>query len=360
MYKRQPPALRRRAARWAAASMPFFPVSASTTSGKVDSLYLFLVLLTFFFSGLIATLIVVFTVRYRRRGRDEVPPQIEGSLRLEIVWTAIPLAIVLFTFVWAAGLYIQIREPPEKGIDVHVVAKQWMWKIQYPDGQQEINALHVPVGQPVRLTMISQDVIHSFFVPAFRLKQDVRPGTYVTTWFEATKPGTYDLFCAEYCGTDHSQMIGTVTVLPLADYETWLRERPTKSPSARGEQLFQQLGCNSCHRDDSLLRGPVLAGIYGRTVELNDGRRLRADENYIRESILDPAAKVVSGFQPIMPTFQGQLTEEEIGDLILFIRSLRPSGPMAPTVPQSREVPGTLPGGVPTASPAQPREIEPR
>ena len=260
-------------------------------------------------------------------------------------------------FVWGASLYLDMARPPDDAIDVYVVARQWMWKFQHQDGQEEINELHVPVGYPVRLTMTSQDVIHSFFVPVFRTKADVLPGRYTTTWFQATKPGQYHLFCAEYCGTDHSRMTGWVYVMDPADYANWLTTGATLSPASRGLGLFQQLACNACHRDDSLRRAPVLEGLFGQPVELQSGETVIADESYIRESILNPSAKVVAGYQPIMPSFAGRVNDEQLLQLIAYIRSLGPQpgaqGPVPPPAPGPALSPVPAPSPAPTASGGQ-------
>jgi cytochrome c oxidase subunit II len=302
--------------------LPFFPEQASTVAGQVDYLYLFLVLITTFFSLLIALLILYFAIRYKRTpGR--AAEQIHGSTLLEIVWTVIPLGISMVIFLWGAGLYFHLQRPPANPLEVYGVAKQWMWKFEYPAGQREINSLHVPTGQPVKVTLISQDVIHSFFVPAFRVKTDVLPNRYMQSWFEATEPGTYHLFCSQYCGTKHAGMIGEVVVMKPADFAAWLESGKAEgSMAANGEKMFQQFGCTTCHRPDSGARGPNLEGLYGRPVRLEDNRVVIADDNYIRESILNPNAKIVSGFQPIMPTFQGVITEEQMLDIIAYLKSM--------------------------------------
>jgi len=226
-------------------------------------------------------------------------------------------------FFWGARVFVTLRRPPDNALQVFAVAKQWMWKLQHLEGRREINQLHVPVGRAVKMTMTSEDVIHSFFVPAFRVKQDVLPGRYTTLWFEATKTGTYHLFCAEYCGTEHSAMIGQIIVMEPSEYQTWLSGGPvTASLASAGETLFTDLGCISCHRSDSGARGPQLVGLFGKRVQLQGGAMLVADENYLRESILDPQAKIVAGFQPIMPTFKGLVTEEQLMQLIAYIKSL--------------------------------------
>jgi cytochrome c oxidase subunit II len=302
---------------------PLFPESASSYSGHVDALYFFLISVSVFFSLLIATLIVVLAIRYRRRPGNERATQIEGVLRLELLWIGIPFVLVMTMFVWGARVYFEIYRPPDEAIDILVTAKQWMWKLQHPQGQREINALHVPVNARVRLTMASEDVIHSFYVPAFRMKHDVVPGRYQQAWFQATKTGEYHLFCAEYCGTKHSEMIGTVYVMEPADYEQWLSGAPAgEPPEQAGRKLFEAMRCESCHTQTSGARGPDLQGLFGSQVRLKGGGTAVADEGYVRESILEPLAKVVDGFEPVMPTYQGQLGEEQILQLIAYIKSL--------------------------------------
>lgn len=304
-------------------NLPLFPQQASTIAGQVDALFFFILAVVFFFSTLIAVLIGVFAVKYRRSTHRKAVP-IEGNLPMELGWSIIPLGIAMIIFVWGAAVFFALNRPPAQAMQIYGIGKQWMWKFQHMDGQREINQLHVPVGRDVKVTLTSQDVIHSFFVPAFRVKADAIPGRYSTVWFHATTPGTYHLFCAEYCGTQHSGMIGQVVVMTPADYEIWLAGGPTEgSLTSSGEELFQQLACNTCHRSDSAARGPNLAGLFGKPVNLADGRKVAADENYIREAILNPQAKVVSGFQPIMPTFQGQISEEGLLQLLEYIKSLK-------------------------------------
>jgi cytochrome c oxidase subunit 2 len=301
--------------------IPFWPESASTTAGHVDALYLFLVLVSGIMTVLIFTTLIIFAVKFRRR-RGQTAEQIEGSNILEITWSVIPLGVFMAFFVWGAVLYFQERTPPQDATEVYTVAKQWMWKFEHIEGQREINELHVPVGRDVKLIMTSQDVIHSFYVPAFRIKQDVLPGRYTTMWFHATKPGTYHVFCAEYCGTQHSGMIGSVVVMEPRDYEAWMSGGGSQPLPVTGQKLFSELGCITCHRSDTQGRGPNLAGVYGKPVMLEDGRTVTADENYIRESILDPGAKIVKGFKPVMPTFQGQVSDEQLSALVAYVKSL--------------------------------------
>ena len=304
--------------------LPFriFPEQASTLAVKTDHLLYYLLSISGVMTIVIATLITVFAIRYRRRPGNERAVQISGSNRLELAWTVVPLIVFLFTYVWGASLYFEAYTPPADALEVYGVGKQWMWKFQQLSGQREIDELHVPVGRPVKVLLTSQDVVHSFYVPAFRVKQDVVPGRYTEIWFEAIRPGTYHLFCAEYCGTLHSQMIGSVVAMEPAEFQAWLSGGATMSAGQRGEKLFQDLGCNTCHRSDSLARGPNLVGLFGKPVRLQGGQVVTADESYIRQSILDPASQVVEGFQPIMPVFKGLVTEEGILDLIEYLKAL--------------------------------------
>ena len=307
-------------------NLPFFPVQGSTNAASVDALYLFFVAVTAFFSVLIAALVVFFAIRFRRRSADEIGAPIHGSLILELTWTFIPLVIAMVMFVWGASLYFQITTPPSNAMEVYVVGKRWMWKAQHVTGQREINELHVPVGRAVKLITTSEDVIHDFFVPAFRIKADVVPGRYINIWFHATKPGRYRLFCAEYCGTRHSGMIGEVIAMEPSEYQAWLSGGVSEgSLASAGEKLFQDLACNTCHRPDAQGRGPVLQGLFGKTQMLQSGETIVVDEAYVRESILNPGAKITAGFQPIMPAFQGLVTEEQLLALIEYVKSLTAS-----------------------------------
>jgi cytochrome c oxidase subunit 2 len=303
---------------------PLFPERASTMAGRVDALYFFLLGITAFFSLLIAGLIVYYAIKYRRRTPDAVGAPIHGGLALEVAWTVIPLFITMIVFVWGASVFFAMSRPPDETLDIYVVGKQWMWKVQHLDGQREIDELHVPVGRAVKLIMTSEDVIHSFFIPAFRVKADVIPGRYTTLWFQSTTPGRYHLFCAEYCGTKHSGMIGQIVVMEPSEYQTWLSGgSPEGSLASTGAKLFADLACNTCHRSDAQGRGPVLEGLFGKTVTLQSGETATVDEAYVRESILMPSAKVAAGFQPIMPTFQGLVTEEQLLALVEYVKSLR-------------------------------------
>jgi len=293
-------------------------------AGRVDALFYFLIAVSVFFATLIFVLIVVFAIKYRRRNEDDRPQAIPGNLRLEILWTTIPLALTMVMFVWGAKLFFVTYYPPRDALEITVVAKQWMWKVQHPEGQSEINELHIPASRPIKLVMTSQDVIHDFFVPAFRVKKDVLPGRYTTLWFEATKPGSYRLFCAQYCGTQHSGMVGRIIVMEPTEFQTWLSGGAAGiSMASAGEKLFQKLGCVTCHLSNDSGRGPSLVGVFGKKVQLEAGRSATADETYIRESILNPQAKVVAGFQPIMPTFKGLISEDGITQIIAYLKSLK-------------------------------------
>ncbi|HEX8161169.1 MAG TPA: cytochrome c oxidase subunit II [Pyrinomonadaceae bacterium] len=295
---------------------------ASSVAGQYDALYGYIAAIAIFFSALVAILIFYFAVKFRRRHPLEIPRPNAGSLALETMWTVVPFLIAMTIFAWGSSLYFTLYRQPKEAIEIFVVGKQWMWKFQHTEGQREINELHVPVGSRVKLTMTTEDVIHSFAVPAFRVRSDVVPGRYTYAWFEATKTGRYHLFCSEYCGTNHSGMNGFVEVMDPTAYQTWLAGGGSDSPAATGEKLFQSTGCATCHRLDTQGRGPNLTGVYGKPQQLADGTTVTADDAYVRESILNPRAKTVAGFQQIMPTYQGQLSEEQVLQLIAYIRSL--------------------------------------
>jgi cytochrome c oxidase subunit 2 len=319
------------------AAFPLWPDQASTFSREVDSLYTFLILLTGTVSVAVFVTIFYFAVRFRRRPDNELAQDYEPPKALEVAWIAIPSMIFMVIFVWAAWLYFHIARVPDNALDVYATGKQWMWKFQQPSGQREINTLHVPVGRPVKITMASEDVIHSLYFPAFRTKMDVLPSRYRTMWFQATQTGRYHIFCAEYCGTLHSGMIGWVEVMSPSDYQRWLAGGAEGSLASQGEKLFQKYACNTCHTNDATGRGPVLAGLYGKPVLLSDNTTTSADDNYIRESILNPQAKIVRGFSPIMPTFQGQVSEDDLIKLLAYVKSLGAPRPVTPVVesPQS-------------------------
>jgi cytochrome c oxidase subunit 2 len=308
--------------KWLHASA-LFPAEASGISPYVDALYFFLLLMTVVGTLLVGAIVLTFSLRYRRE-KNPVATQVEGSTLLEATWTIIPLAIFLLTFVWGALLYFRIYNPPTNAMNIYVVGKQWMWKAEHPGGQHEINALHVPAGQNVQLTMISQDVFHSFSIPDFRVKREVIPGRYSTVWFNATTPGVYHLFCTQYCGTQHSGMIGEVTVLTPDDYKKWLAQSTSgMSLAQNGERLFASMGCNACHSGNAAARGPNLAGVYGSRLTLTDGSQVLVNDAYLRDAILNPSQHVTAGFAPIMPTYQGQISEDGLIDLVEYIKNMQ-------------------------------------
>lgn len=309
----------------------FWPEQASSVALGVDLLYIFIIVVTVATTLAVYAAAAIFIVKYKRRSEDEIPEQIEGNLPLEIAWSIIPLGIVLVMFVWGIVVFYNLSRVPPDALNFSVVGKQWMWKVQHPTGKREINELHVPLGQPVKLTITSEDVLHSFFIPAFRTKMDAVPGRYTTSWFEPTKTGEYHIFCAEYCGTEHSHMIGRVVVMEPAHYEQWLKTGSVtaavsnETPEVAGARLFQEQRCNTCHMTDGLM-APLLAGVFGSQVTLQGGESVLADENYLRESIVTPQAKIVNGYQPNMPTFQGQVSEDALLQLIAYIKSLSKGG----------------------------------
>lgn len=305
-------------------SLPFFPVEASNFAGNVDSLFSFILLTCLFFAVIVTLLVIFAAIKFRRRSEGEVGNTVEGNTALEIGWTLIPLVLAIAMFAWGAVIYVHFRTAPQNTLDIYVVGKQWMWKLQQPNGRKEINELHVPVGRDIKLIMGSEDVIHNFYVPAFRVKMDVVPGRYNTLWFRPTKVGKYHFFCSQYCGTNHAIMGGWVTVQDPADYAAWLSdEGGDLNPVSAGEKLFTQLACVTCHIANGTGRAPSLNGLYGARVLLADGSAVTADEAYIRESIVQPKAKIVAGYQPVMPTFQGLVTEEQILNLTAYIKSLQ-------------------------------------
>ncbi len=302
-----------------------FPEQASTFAKDVDALYLFLISVSALFAVGVTIAVIVFGVVYRRRHAGEIGARIEGNLPLELLWSVIPTMIAMVMFGWGASVYFHMRTPPAEALSIYAVGKQWMWKFQHLEGQREINELHVPANRPIKITISSEDVLHSLYLPAFRQKMDAIPGRYTQLWFEATTPGEYHIFCAEFCGTNHSRMIGTVTVMEPTAYQAWLSSGGVEGTLVqRGEQLFQDLACNTCHLDTGEGRGPSLKDIYGKTIELADGSTTVADEGYLRESILNSQAKIVRGYQPLMPTFQGLVSEDNLVSLVEYVKSLSP------------------------------------
>ncbi|HET7104958.1 MAG TPA: cytochrome c oxidase subunit II [Terracidiphilus sp.] len=299
-----------------------FPPEASKIAPQMDALFFFMVLVSLIGLTIVILLVVGFSVLYSRKRHPEAE-QIEGSTLLEATWTIIPLGLFLVMFVWGALLYFRIYTPPANAMNIYVVGKQWMWKIEQPGGQHEINSLHVPVDQPVQLTLISADVFHSFSIPAFRVKREAIPGRYTTVWFEATQTGTYHLFCTQYCGTDHSHMIGEVVVMTPDDYKKWLASSTSGySLAQNGERLFASLSCNACHNAGPDARGPSLVNVYGSKLNLANGSQVLVDEAYLRQAILNPSQHITQGYEPIMPTYQGQISEEGVIALVEYIKNL--------------------------------------
>jgi cytochrome c oxidase subunit II len=305
-----------------------FPEAASSFASEVDALYLFIVAVSAFFTVAVSIAVVAFGIKYRRKHAEEIGAHIEGSLPLELAWSIIPTIISMVMFGWGAKLFYEMRVPPDETMQIYAVGKQWMWKFQHTGGQREINELHVPMGRPIKVLVTSEDVLHDLYFPAFRTKIDAIPGRYMPMWFTATKTGRFHIFCAEYCGTKHSGMIGTVVVMEPPQYQAWLAGGGTEGTMAdRGAKLFNDLACNTCHLDSGQGRGPSLKDIVGKPVELAGGDTAMVNEGYLRESILNSQAKVVKGFTPLMPTFQGLISEEGLAALIEHIKSLSPQAP---------------------------------
>lgn len=317
-----------------ASSGMVFPRPSSTTAGSVDALFYFILIVSAVFFAIIVAAMVVFIVKYRQREDLQIQPSPDHNNKLEVVWTLIPSFIVGIIFFWGFVTFLDMRQPPDNSYEIQVNAKKWSWSFTYPNGHVD-NNLHVPVDRPVSLVMSSDDVIHSLYIPAFRIKMDVIPGRYTKTWFEANTAGDYTLFCAEYCGTQHSTMLAKVVVHPSGEFDTWLDNAAnllkTMTPVEAGEILYVRRGCVQCHSvDGSAKVGPSFLNAYGTEQTLTSGESIQVDENYIRESILEPQAKVRAGYKPVMPTYQGQLKDEEIGALIAYIKSLSSSSEAKP------------------------------
>ncbi len=334
--------------------VPLFPEQASTFAGQVDALYLYLILVSIAFTIPIVAAIFYFGIRYRETEKYAVPDEMHGSMVLETVWSIIPFIISMTIFLGGAIVFFNQYTPPEDAMEIYIVGKQWMWKAQHETGQREINELHVPVGRKVKLTMTTEDVLHDFYIPAFRTKADVVPGRYTYLWFEPTKPGKYHLFCAEYCGLNHSGMGGWIYVMEQRDYDNWLSGNVSgQTPVEMGKDLFtNKLGCASCHAGGPQQRGAKLEGIFGHEVKLVGGATVTADDNYVRNSILNPASQIVDGFQPIMPTFKGQVTEEQLNALVAYIKSLTPGAATTAAAPSSSPAAAnTAPAAANTSTP---------
>jgi cytochrome c oxidase subunit 2 len=298
-----------------------FPPQASTSSHEVDALFFALTLISLLFTAGIFLPIIFFCVKYRRGSPARRSSPRSSSLLIESGWTIGPMLLSLGLFGWGAVTYFRIERRPANAIELQVVGKQWMWKLQHAEGKREINELHVPVNRTVAMTMASQDVIHSFFVPAFRVKQDVVPGRYTGIWFKPTRTGEYHIFCSQYCGTQHSRMTGRVVVMEPLDYERWLKSGgPAESIVRTGERLFHDRGCSGCHAPNSQFHAPLLQGLYRNPVPLADGTIVTADDQYLRDSILQPARQISAGYPNIMPSFAGHLSEEQIMQLIAYLK----------------------------------------
>jgi cytochrome c oxidase subunit 2 len=306
----------------------WMPVQGSTGAAAVDRIFDFIFWVSVFFFVLIVSLMVLFVVRYRRReGREEAEPSARHNTALEVTWTVIPILIVVAIFAWGFKVYLDLNVPPANSYEVLVTGQKWKWLFTYPNGHVDEN-LHVPVDTPVRLVMTSEDVIHGFYIPAFRLKRDVVPGRYVKIWFRAVKTGEFQIYCTQYCGTGHSDMWAKVVVHEPGGFERWLQEAgdflKKMSPTEAGERLYRTRGCAQCHTVNGAVgTGPTLSKLFGHQVSLDGGTTVLADENYIRESIFEPQAKVVLGFQPVMPTFKGRLTDQEITVMIEYLKTLK-------------------------------------
>jgi cytochrome c oxidase subunit II len=304
-------------------TIPFQPPAASSIAGDVDTLYLVLSGITAFFTVLIFSIILVFMIKYRRRKDDETPTSTHTPLIVELTWTIIPSLICAVLFVWSAALYVRNARPLASSTEIFVIGKQWMWHLQHPEGPREINELHVPVGVPIKLTMTSQDVIHDFYIPAFRVKKDVLPGRFTEIWFQATETGTYHLFCAQYCGTNHSEMIGWVYVMTPTDYASWLAGgEKAESLAQLGARLFSQYGCDNCHMPEGNGQAPSLVGVYGKPEKLQNGETRVVDESLIQQAILTPNSVHLPNYKPVMPTYQGQINADQMLDLIAYVKSL--------------------------------------
>lgn len=310
----------------AVGSTSMFPAPSSTTAKQVDDLFYFILMVSVVFFAIIVGVMILFLIKYRARPDQMVENSPSHNNKLEITWTVIPGILVGVIFFWGFVGFLDMRQPPDDSYEIQVTAKKWSWSFTYPNGHVD-NNLHVPEGRPIRLVMSSDDVIHSLYIPAFRLKMDLIPGRYTSTWFESDDPGEYTLFCAEYCGTQHSTMLAKVVVHPSGEFEKWLEEAAnfleTVTPVEAGEILYQRRGCIQCHSiDGSAKSGPTFKDAFGSQQPLTDGSTVQVDENYIRESILEPQAKVRAGYKPVMPTYQGQLKDEELAALIAYIKSL--------------------------------------
>jgi cytochrome c oxidase subunit 2 len=310
-------------------NVPFFPPAASSLASETDHVYFFLLGLSLFVIAFVFLPLIFFLFKYRR-GRQANRAHVNlPTNAIEITWTVVPTLITLGIFAAGAAVYFKEEVPPKDYMEINVVGKQWMWKIQHQEGNSEINELHVPLNQAVKLTMGSEDVIHSFYIPAFRLKQDVVPGRFATEWFQPSRAGVYRFYCSEYCGMDHAKMEGFVFVMPQDEYKRWLEQgAPRNTLAQSGEKLYRILGCSGCHDGQTIVHAPAMEGLYDAMVPLNDGTTVQADDKYLRDSILQPALHSVAGYQPVMPAYQGRISEEQLMQLIAYIKSVAKSEPL--------------------------------
>ena len=304
-------------------NFPLFPHEASTTAVATDDIYFFLLAFSALILAIVFLPMICFLFKYRRGHKANRRPVSLSTNKIEVTWTILPTLVAMGLFAWGADVYYFEETPPPDTLQINVIGKQWMWKIQHQEGNREIDALHIPVNRAVLLTMASEDVIHSLSIPAFRIKQDVVPGRFTTEWFRPTRIGTYDFYCTEYCGADHSKMRGKVYVMNATDYEQWLaRGRPQDTLAQSGEKLFRELGCSGCHMNSSAVHAPPLEGLFDRLVPRSDGTFIRADDKYIHDSILLPKSQIAAGYQPLMPTYEGRVSEAQVLELIAYIKSI--------------------------------------
>jgi cytochrome c oxidase subunit II len=340
-------------------NFPLEPERASSLAGEHDAIFYLLTALTVFFTVLVMSLVILFAVRYRHGNKVDRSRPVFEHLPLEITWSVIPMILGLIVFYFGANLFIKQRTVPKNAMEINIIGKQWMWHVQHPNGVRENNTLHVPVNKDVRLTMISQDVIHAMYIPAFRMQFHVVPGRYTDSWFRATKPGVYQLFCGMYCGTQHSEMGGYVYVMPQKEYAEWLanggNSAAPMTPAQSGAALFNKLACNNCHVGEDTDRAPTLNGIYGKTRPFIDGTSDVATEKYLREAILDPYSHINRGYGNTMPVYAGQITEEDVLNLISYIKSVGSTTP-GPTAGISQGTPEAAKG---LQNPAAPTAGEP-
>lgn len=311
--------------------MSWLPEVASSFAGKVDYIIWFVTVISLVFFILVSFFLVYFAIKYRRRKGNEETPYITGSHMLEALWTVIPSILLIIIFAYGFITFREMRTPPSDTLDINVTGRQWLWQFKYNNGKTTLNELYVPEGKPIKLIMTSEDVNHGFFVPAFRVKQDLMANRYTQLWFKATKTGTYDLFCTQYCGTGHSAMLGKVIVMAPEEYKKWEKSEGEQKenvagvpPAERGKQLYTQRGCNACHSiDGTRIVGPTWKGLWEKEEVMQDGQKVAVDENYVRESILEPNAKIVNGYPPVMPSFKGVVSDEEISAIIAYMKTLK-------------------------------------